>query len=548
MTGNTIEISPSEAALLSGLASSYTSLFLVDVKNRKFTIIKVPQELEKLSQSLSDSYNEAVNAFAHAFAHPDYVRSVIDYLNLDTVETRLGDKAKIPSLHYRSLIKDREWVQIGWKPGERDEEGHLVSAFITIGEIDPVLMKQQKDLLKQLEEIKELNAHLERTRKEAESANHAKTSFLFNMSHDIRTPMNAIIGFTELLKKHQEEADKRKDYLEKIENSTSVLLSIINNVLEMARIEKGLVQMNETVCHCEQVSDSLYSVMSTMMNRKGITFTRTMEATHDYMYCDITKLNEIFFNILSNACKYTPAGGKVTMDVKELPSEDPEYVLIQTKISDTGIGMSPGFLPHLFDEFARESNSTEAKVEGTGLGMSIVKRLVELLKGTIEVESQQGVGTTFIVTLPHRLAEKPANADHSATQIEPQIFEGKRILLAEDNDLNAEIAIEILSEVGFIVDRATDGLNCVEMMQKPTGSFYTAILMDIQMPHMNGYEATRSIRRFRNPKKANIPIIAMTANAFEEDKREAINAGMNAHLAKPINVPELLKTLAETIK
>ena len=384
-------------------------------------------------------------------------------------------------------------------------------------------------------------------RKLAEAANDAKTSFLFNMSHDIRTPMNAIMGFRDLLEKNQENAEKRADYLKKIEDASMVLLSIINNVLEMARIEKGTVELDETAWSAEQFSDIVYSIFADMMKKKGLTFTRQLNVQHHYFYCDPIKLREVFINILSNAYKYTPTG-QVTMQIDELPDEREGWIKYRTTIADTGLGMSEEFLPHLFEEFSREHNTTDAKIEGTGLGMPIVRHLVDIMNGTIEVKSQKGVGTTFIVTIPHRIADRSSLTEHAGVIIDPKLFEGKRILLAEDNDLNAEIAIEILSEKGFIIDRAEDGRICCDMLQAAPRGHYDLILMDIQMPNMNGYEATRWIRNMQDAEKADIPILAMTANAFEEDKRDAFRAGMNGHMTKPIDMHDLMKTLASTIK
>jgi signal transduction histidine kinase/ActR/RegA family two-component response regulator len=402
----------------------------------------------------------------------------------------------------------------------------------------------------QLEEITALNDELECQQekleeacKQAESANNAKTSFLFNMSHDIRTPMNAIIGFADLLEKHQEEPEKRADYLKKIQDSSAVLLSIINNVLEMARIEKGTVVLDEVAWSAEQFNDTLYSVFQDMMREKNIEFTRDIVVDHQYVLCDPIKLREVFINILSNAYKYTNSGGKVHMHLEEVPSDREGYAMYRTTISDTGIGMADEFLPHIFEEFSRENNTTDNKIEGTGLGMPIVKRLVDLMGGTITVKSKKGVGTTFEVTIPHKITEKSGLVAHSTVELDTNVFKGKRILLAEDNELNAEIAIELLTEEGFEVDRASDGQICVDMLDKAEDSCYDIILMDIQMPNMNGYEAAKTIRKFRNHKKANIPIIAMTANAFEEDKHDAIKAGMDGHLAKPVDARELCKTL-----
>lgn len=381
----------------------------------------------------------------------------------------------------------------------------------------------------------------------AEQANEAKTSFLFNMSHDIRTPMNAIIGFRDLLEKHQDDPKKRADYLHKIEDASMVLLSIINNVLEMARIEKGTVELDETPWSAEQFSDVLYSIFYDMMDKKGLTYTHQLNVQHPYIYGDPIKLREIFINIISNAYKYTPKGN-VHMQIDELPCYREGWVKYRTTISDTGMGMSEDFLPHLFEEFSRENNTTEARIEGTGLGMPIVKRLVNLMNGTIEVKSKKGKGTTFIITIPHRIADRSGLTEQTDVIVDLDAFKGKRILLAEDNELNAEIAIEILNETGFVVEHAADGCICLEMLNNAPAGYYDLILMDIQMPNMNGYETTQEIRKMANLAKASIPIVAMTANAFEEDKRNALRSGMNGHLTKPIDLHELTKMLAGIVK
>ncbi|MDY3918896.1 MAG: response regulator [Candidatus Limivivens sp.] len=284
-----------------------------------------------------------------------------------------------------------------------------------------------------------------------------------------------------------------------------------------------------------------------MMVQKGIDFTRQVVVNNHYVFCDPIKLREIFLNVLSNAYKYTNPGGKVNMRLEEIPCDREGYVLYRTTISDTGIGISEEFLPHIFEEFTRENNTTDNKIEGTGLGMPIVKRLVEFLDGTIEVKSEKGVGTTVIITLPYRIAEKSNLVVHAGVELDPKLFQGKRILLAEDNELNAEIAMEILREAGFVIERAEDGQICVDKLKRMPFGYYDLILMDIQMPNMNGYDATRTIRALPDSKKANIPILAMTANAFEEDKREAYRSGMNGHLAKPMNVRELMKELANIL-
>ena len=404
--------------------------------------------------------------------------------------------------------------------------------------------EDQKD---HLEEIALLNTELEWAKTQAEAASSAKTSFLFNMSHDIRTPMNAIIGFRDLLEKHIDEPERRADYLRKIKDASKVLLSIINNVLEMARIEKGTVVVEEVAMNTKNFGISIFSVFSEMMAEKNIEFTHEDLVVHHNVYCDPTKMREIFMNLLSNAYKYTKPGGKVHVRLRELPSNREGYAFFETSVSDTGVGMSAEYLAHIFEEFSRENTSTANKIEGTGLGMPIVKRLVELMGGTIRVSSEKGVGTTFVVVLPHRIADEPENVEPEDVEADGAVFEGKRILLAEDNDLNAEIAEEILTSVGFMIERAEDGAICYEKIVSSETGYYDLVLMDIQMPNMDGYQATKAIRGLADKEKANIPIIAMTANAFEEDRSKAINMGMNGHIAKPIDVSELLMVLARVI-
>ena len=404
--------------------------------------------------------------------------------------------------------------------------------------------EDQKD---HLEEIALLNTELEWAKTQAEAASSAKTSFLFNMSHDIRTPMNAIMGFRDLLEKHIDEPERRADYLRKIKEASKVLLSIINNVLEMARIEKGTVVVEEVAMNTKNFGISIFSVFSEMMAEKNIEFTHEDLVVHHNVYCDPTKIREIFMNLLSNAYKYTNPGGKVHVRLRELPSNREGYGIFETSVSDTGVGMSAEYLAHIFEEFSRENTSTANKIEGTGLGMPIVKRLVELMGGTIRVSSEKGVGTTFVVVLPHRIADEPENVEPEDVEADGAVFEGKRILLAEDNDLNAEIAEEILTSVGFMIERAEDGAICYEKIVSSETGYYDLVLMDIQMPNMDGYQATKAIRGLADKEKANIPIIAMTANAFEEDRSKAINMGMNGHIAKPIDVSELLMVLARVI-
>ena len=397
-----------------------------------------------------------------------------------------------------------------------------------------------------------LNDKLEIALKKAEDASLAKTCFLNNMSHDIRTPMNVILGYAQLMESELDGKDMPEtlEHLEKLQQSGNLLLSIINNVLDMARIESGRMELDENYCRIEDVRKSLFAVFDEKARKKDIALHYTMNVEHEHILTDVTKVKEIFVNILSNAIKYTPVGGSVMMSVDELPCDEPGYMIVRNRVSDTGIGMSQEYMTKIFDAFTREHNTTKSKIAGTGLGMSIVKKYVELLGGTIDVESEPGKGSTFTVTLKHRIADESYYVKRHIEEpgTGSEILEGRNILLAEDNDMNAEIAEAILERAGLKIERVENGIQCVNrIMEMPAGT-YDMILMDIQMPKMNGYKATQTIRHLPDKDKACIPIIAMTANAFEEDKRDAITAGMNGHITKPIQVDKLLSMLAVTCK
>ena len=401
-------------------------------------------------------------------------------------------------------------------------------------------------------DTQKLNDKLEIALKKAEDASLAKTRFLNNMSHDIRTPMNAILGYAQIMEDelNRKEIPEVSEHLEKLQQSGNLLLSIINNVLDMARIESGRMELDENYCRIEDVWKSLFAVFDENAMKKNIALHYAMNVEHEHVLTDVTKVKEILVNILSNAIKYTPAGGSVMVDVDELPCDESGYMIVKIRVSDTGIGMSQDYQTKIFEAFTREQNTTKSKIAGTGLGMSIVKKYVDLLGGTINVESELGKGSTFTVTLKHRIADESyyikKHIEEPGTGSE--ILEGRNILLAEDNDLNAEIAEAILERAGLKTERVEDGIQCVNrIMEMPVGT-YDMILMDIQMPKMDGYKATQAIRNLPDRDKACIPIIAMTANAFVEDKRDAIAAGMNGHIAKPIQVDKLLSMLAEVIR
>ena len=401
-------------------------------------------------------------------------------------------------------------------------------------------------------DTKKLNDKLEIALKKAEDASLAKTCFLNNMSHDIRTPMNAILGYAQLMEEElkEKELPETSDHLEKLQQSGNLLLSIINHVLDMARIESGKMEIDENYGRIEDIRQTLFEIFGDEAKKKNIALHYTINVEHEHILTDTTKVKEIFVNILNNAIKYTPSGGSVMINIDELVCDEPGYMMVRTRVSDTGIGMSQDYLTKIFDAFTRERNTTKSKITGSGLGMSIVKRYVDLLGGTIDVESEPGKGSTFTVTLKHRIADESyyVKKHDEGSGTASKILEGKNILLAEDNDLNAEIAEAILERAGLKTERVEDGIQCVNKITKmPTGT-YDMILMDIQMPRMDGYKATQAIRHLPDKDKACIPIVAMTANAFEEDKRDAVAAGMNGHIAKPIQIDKLLSMLAEVLR
>lgn len=385
-------------------------------------------------------------------------------------------------------------------------------------------------------------------REEVERANKAKSDFLFSMSHDIRTPMNAIIGFTDLLEKRLDNKELAHEYIKKIKSSNEYLLSLINNVLEMSRIESGKETLDEEPVDIKAFGSSIFPMFEDQVKKKNISMSCSVDIEHQFVFLDETRVREIFLNIISNAVKYTPKGGSISVDITEVPCDMEGYARIKCVVSDTGIGMSESFLPHIFDEFSRERNSTESRIIGTGLGMPIVKKMVELMKGSIEIQSKVGEGTSVTIVLPHRIANSSNFVQQTRSERDLQeLFKGKRILLAEDNDINAEIAQTILEEAGFMVERAEDGIMCMDMLQKEEAGYYDIILMDIQMPNLNGYDTCKRIRSLSDPAKAWIPILAMTANAFEEDRRNAKSAGMDGHIAKPIDPDKLFEALSNVL-
>ena len=523
-------------SVINGLASDYQNVYEVNLLNNSLKVFKESNRITGIFGKAFNNmtYQQAFNAYIDRGVLEEDKEELRGTFNEETLRELLNGVRS-----FTKIYRNNEGKYTELKCAKMDDdENHLIMGFGVKDE--EIRRNMEKEQL------------LEQALADAETANKAKSEFFFNMSHDIRTPMNAIIGFTQLMRKHLGDTDKEKEYLDKIESSSQYLLELINNVLEMSRIENGRAVLDENIWNSKEFNDAIADVFEGQMAEKGIKFTRSINVDHEYVYCDSLKLQEIFLNVLSNALKYTPSGGSITMDLKELPSVIEGHARYQTIITDTGIGMSKEYLPHIFENFSREKTSTESKVVGTGLGMPIVKQLIDLMNGSIDIESEPGKGTKVTICLDHRIATEAdvaARNDKDTINIEPSEFaKGKRILLAEDNDLNAEIAEEFLGEYGFEIERAEDGIICVDMLTKHESGYYDLILMDIQMPNMDGYKATQVIRNIEDEKLANIPILAMTANAFEEDRQNALKAGMNGHIAKPVDINKLIEALTQVFK
>lgn len=523
--------------IIEGLGKEYFSVLLLELDSGQiFSYREVGENGKRIADFCHKYENQwcaLLPAYADEIVTDESRENFLDQLSLDalrsnqddfsmTYEFKMGDRI----LYHQTRIayvykKDRSRV-----------------AVIGTRNIDDLIKKER------MQEAKLKEAYIV-----AENANKAKTDFLNNMSHDIRTPMNVILGYNELMKQYLTDPIL-VDYQNKIEQSGKLLLSIINNVLDMARIESGKMVVEERAEQIGLVVEEIESVFESCAQEKNIVFTTSVDVDHTHVLWDGFKVREILMNLVGNAFKYTPDGGHIAIDVKELDCARSGYVRIQTQVKDTGIGMSEDYLPTLFDSFSREYNTTIGKVSGTGLGMAIVKNLVDMMDGDICVKSKLGEGTCFTLTFEHRIADADSIEWNQELDVldEKSILEGKRVLLVEDNELNAEIAMAILEQSGLVLDRVEDGLACVNRLSEVDADLYDLILMDIQMPNMNGYEATRRIRQFENVKKASIPILAMTANAFEEDKKMAIKAGMNGHISKPIDVNVLEKQIINIFK
>ena len=482
------------------------------------------QDEEDFPNVLS-SWSDLLHPEDHDRVMKEYYATIDDYTG-----------RRLYNVEYRLLTKDRgyRWFRAAGKLSRREDGTPItyVGMFVDITE------SKETD-----EKLQEQHNLLEEALVKAQRASRAKTMFLNNMSHDIRTPMNAIIGFTNLAAAHLDDRELVQDYLSKIAASSSHLLSLINDVLDMSRIESGRVTIDETVCSLPQVLQDLQSIIRADLETKGLNLCMDDGALiHPYVVCDRLRLNQVLLNILSNALKFTPAGGKISISAVERPGDTADTAIYEFCIRDTGIGMAPESFEHIFEPFERERTSTVSGIQGTGLGMSITKNLVELMNGRIAVESRLGQGSAFLCSFSFRLSEAPAPLSAPELSCPPQSADW-RILLVEDNELNQEIAMTILEEAGCAVDVASDGAEAVEKVRHSLETPYDVVLMDIQMPVMDGIEATKTIRALDDPQLARLPIVAITANAFEEDRQRVLSAGMNGHLGKPIDVAKMFATL-----
>lgn len=519
--------------IIAGLGKEYFSVLAVDLdKDQVFSY----RESEENGRIISDFCRECDNRWSKII--PSYAKVMVSDNTNGEFEKQLGLEAlRSQENDYSMTYEFKSETGINYHQVRvayvKKKDGTRM-AVVGTRNIDSLIKKER------MQEEK-----LKKAYDAAKSANKAKTEFLNNMSHDIRTPMNVILGYNQLMKSLLTEP-KQLDYQKKIEQSGKLLLSIINNVLDMARIESGNMKVDENFEIVGEVVDEILSTFSSEAEEKEIHLSSSMQVTHKNILCDSTKIRKIYVNLVSNAIKYTPSGGNITITVEELPCEKEGYMKVKSEIKDTGIGMSKEYLPTLFEPFSREHNTTTGKVGGTGLGMAIVKKMVDLMGGSIEVESEPGKGTIFTFTLMHKIADKKYYSRKIETAESSDSVEklrGKHVLLAEDNNLNAEIAVAVLEKTGLVIDRVEDGIQCVSRIEQLPSDTYDLILMDIQMPNMDGYKATQCIRHLNDKKKAKIPIIAMTANAFEEDKKRAIDAGMNGHIAKPVEIDKLVSEI-----
>ena len=526
------------SAILRAVAEDYVCLIDVNLNTEKeIQYFRDGSEIEGNRWTEADDYSSCILAYAERIVSPKDRKRFILATELPRLRELLAKQREF-TIEYDAVLDGniRKFQGRFTLHAAEHGEKHMFIGIRDITEAEQLRFEEEQRLLEAVAR--------------ADEASRAKTAFLFNMSHDIRTPMNAIIGFSDLALKRMEDRKKLEEYLHNISVSGNHLLSLINNVLEMSRIESDRMELDENPDDMARAFEEWYAIYAEEARKKDLTLTFDSDLQHTHVIWDSARIEEIFLNIFSNAVKYTPEGGSISIHTRELSCERDGYARYETVVADTGIGISEEFIPHIFESFSRDRNSTESHVMGTGLGMGIVKRLLDIMGGDIRIESRPGEGTRVIITLEHRIVEGedlPAAETRKKEESEPASLQGKRVLLVEDNELNREIAEELLTDAGMLVECAADGVICVDMLTKAEAGYYDAILMDIQMPNMDGFTAARTIRALADSEKAGIPIITMTANAFEEDKKKAAEAGMDGFAAKPINMQQLLEELTKLL-
>ena len=513
---------------LHALGTAYYHISRLNLKTKKIELVKRSRKMDMdIKDNIAD-WDPQFEIIEGIIAEP-FVQKYIDFFDIQTMAARLHNKESMSSEFKK---KNGLWFLSMIIPQSYDKNGNVTSVLIANRDVTD----EKKRELRQEEELREAKL-------KAECANKAKSSFLYNMSHDIRTPMNAIIGYADLAIRHLQETEKLGRYLEKIQICGKELLSMLGNVLDLARIENNKVEMEYTVSNVHECFENCVTMFQQQAESKNQTLSLTEQVMYPYVYMDAPHLSEICLNIISNAIKYTNTGGTISCNVLQEPGKE-DWCNMSITITDNGIGMSEEFQKLIFESFERERNTTSSHIEGSGIGMSITKKLVELMDGTIEVKSKQGEGSSFIVTVPCRKALKEDTPEKKNTnRHNKNCLNGVRILLVEDNEINTEIARELLTEEGCIVETADDGVACIDMVEKAEADYYKMILMDIQMPVMNGYDAALAIRKLKDAKKSRIPIVAMTANAFAEDIQKVRSVGMNDHVAKPVDMNILVSTM-----
>ncbi len=516
------------AEVVNSLSTIYSTIIRADIMTHEYEILTSVPLMGKVASN-KGIFDDVKDTVIESFMQPEFRKPLSEFLDLTTLSDRF-EKVNTLTMDYKALTGN--WMQARFIAKRRDENGRAVETLYVARDITE---EKNRDL-KQQEFLREaLSA--------AEQASKAKTTFLNNMSHDIRTPMNAIIGFTNLAQKHLDNNALVEDYLSKISTSSNHLLSLINYILDMSRIESGTVKLDEKTVHIPDLLQDLKAMVQSLISSKSLNLLiDTQDVVHEDVLTDKLRLNQVLLNIVGNAIKFTNPGGEIDICLIEKPCSMKDYATYVFTVKDNGIGMSKEFVGHIFDTFSREYSSTVSGIQGTGLGMAITKNIVDMMGGDIQVESEEGKGSLFTVTLNFKLAYGIIQEQDKKTRLD---YSGKRVLLVEDNELNREIATSILEETGMTIDSVEDGDIAVEKIKNEPSDTYDLILMDVQMPRMDGYTATREIRNLDDKKKASIPIIAVTANAFEEDKKKAIESGMNGHIIKPISIEEIAKVLDE---